>query len=69
VFGSLLLHAQEQMPDGGAIHVKAREDRGRVLVTIRDAGKGLDEEDLARLFDPFSGVAGESALGCPSPGA
>jgi len=63
VFGSLLLHAQEQMPDGGAIHVKAREDRGRVLVTIRDAGKGLDEEDLARLFDPFSGVAGESALG------
>src|SRR6266850_1143378 len=50
-------------PAGGAIDVKAREDRGRVLVTIRDAGKGLDEEDLARLFDPFSGVAGESALG------
>src|SRR5258705_3706318 len=63
VFGSLLLHAQEQTPAGGTIQVKGREDRGRVLVTIRDAGKGLDEEDLARLFDPFSGVAGESALG------
>jgi len=63
VFGSLLLHAQEQMPDGGEIHVKAREDRGRVLVSIQDDGEGLDEEDLARLFDPFSGVAGESALG------
>jgi len=63
VFGSLLLHAQEQMPGGGEIHVNAREDRGRVLVTIRDAGEGLDEEDLARLFDPFSGAAGESALG------
>jgi len=56
------LHAQEQMR-GREIHVNAREDRGRVLVTIRDAGEGLDEEDLARLFDPFSGAAGESALG------
>ena len=61
VFGSLLLHAQEQMPEGGEIHVKAREDRGRVLVTIRDDGEGLQEEDLAQLFDPFSGVAGESS--------
>ena len=63
VFGSLLLHAHEQMPDGGAIRVRAREDRGRVVVTIRDSGEGMNEEDLARLFDPFSGVAGESALG------
>ncbi|HYS09341.1 MAG TPA: response regulator [Myxococcales bacterium] len=63
VFGSLLLHAREQMPDGGTIQVKAREDRGRALVTIRDSGPGMYEEDLARLFDPFSGVAGESALG------
>jgi signal transduction histidine kinase/ActR/RegA family two-component response regulator len=63
VFGSLLLHAREQMPDGGEIRVKAREDRGRVLVTIGDGGEGMHEEDLARLFDPFSGVAGESALG------
>jgi signal transduction histidine kinase/ActR/RegA family two-component response regulator len=63
VFGSLLLHAREQMPEGGEIRIKAREDRGRVLVTIHDAGEGMYEEDLARLFDPFSGVAGESALG------
>jgi len=63
VFGSLLLHAREQMPGGGTIHVKAREDRGRVLVTVRDEGEGMQEEDLARLFDPFSGVAGETALG------
>jgi signal transduction histidine kinase/ActR/RegA family two-component response regulator len=63
VFGSLLLHAREQMPEGGRVQVKARVDRGRVLVTIRDAGEGMSEEDLARLFDPFSGVAGETALG------
>jgi signal transduction histidine kinase/CheY-like chemotaxis protein len=63
VFGSLLLHAREQMPEGGRVQVKARVDRGRVLVTIRDAGGGMSEEDLTRLFDPFSGVAGETALG------
>src|SRR3989442_10255273 len=30
VFGSLLLHAREQMPGGGRVQVKARVDRGRV---------------------------------------
>ena len=63
VFGSLLAHAREQMPKGGTVHVRAREDHGRVCVTIRDDGKGLEQEDLTRLFDPFSGVGGESALG------
>ena len=63
VFGSLLAHAREQMPKGGTVHVRAREDHGRVCVTIRDSGKGLEQEDLTRLFDPFSGVGGESALG------
>jgi signal transduction histidine kinase/ActR/RegA family two-component response regulator len=63
VFGSLLVHAREQMPEGGIVRVRAREEHGRVVVTIRDYGEGLHEEDLARLFDPFSGVAGETALG------
>ena len=63
VLGSLLLHAREQISAGGLVSVHAREDRGRVVVTIRDSGEGMREEDLARLFDPFSGVAGESALG------
>ena len=63
VFGSLLLHAREQMPEGGIVRVRAREDRGRVVVTIRDYGEGMHEEDVARLFDPFSGVAGDTALG------
>jgi CheY-like chemotaxis protein/nitrogen-specific signal transduction histidine kinase len=63
VFGSLLVHAREQMPEGGIVRVRAREDRGRVVVTIRDYGEGMHEEDVSRLFDPFSGVAGDTALG------
>src|SRR5438105_6297020 len=62
VFGSLLLHAREQMPEGGAVRVKAREERGKVCVTITDFGPGMREQELSKLFDPFSGT-GETALG------
>ena len=62
VFGSLLLHAREQMPEGGVIRVQAREERVKVVVTISDRGPGLHEEQLSHLFDPFSGQ-GETALG------
>ena len=63
VFYSLLLHAREQMPDGGVIRVRAREERGKVCVTVSDEGRGLQEMELSQLFDPFSGVGGEAALG------
>ncbi len=63
VFYSLLLHAREQMPDGGVIRVRAREERGKVCVTVEDEGPGLEEPELSLLFDPFSGVGGEAALG------
>src|SRR5947208_12029758 len=60
VFGSLLLHAREQMPEGGTVRVKAREERGKVCVTITDFGPGMREQELSKLFDPFSGT-GETA--------
>lgn len=63
VFSSLLLHAREQMPEGGVVRVRAREERGKVCVTIADVGAGMQEQELARLFDPFSGVGGEASLG------
>ncbi len=63
VFGSLLLHAREETPEGGAIRVSARQGRGQVCVSISDGGPGLSDEDAARIFDPFSGVGGEAALG------
>ena len=62
VFGSLLSHAREQTTEGGAIRVRAREERGKVVVSICDVGPGLHEQELSKLFDPFSG-SGETALG------
>jgi two-component system NtrC family sensor kinase len=37
----------------GNIWVAAREDGGRVILTVRDDGPGIDESVRDRLFDPF----------------
>ena len=41
--------------EAGARHVEMtlREDGERIAVTIRDDGKGMDDETLARAFSPF----------------
>ena len=41
--------------EAGARHVSLSivEDGGKISVSIRDDGKGMDEETLARAFNPF----------------
>ncbi len=60
VFVNLLTNAIAAVeavgPDSGAhnISVRARPgEAGRVRVTIRDTGRGIAPDDLARVFDPF----------------
>ncbi|MDQ3247140.1 MAG: PAS-domain containing protein, partial [Pseudomonadota bacterium] len=57
---------------GGRISVSARGDEEQVLVTIKDNGPGVSEEDLPRVFARFDrvvepGVRGEAALGLGLP--
>jgi two-component system cell cycle sensor histidine kinase/response regulator CckA len=55
VFMSLLARARAEMPRGGTVHVRARDDGRQVVVSLQDEGRGLREHELARLFDPFAG--------------
>ena len=42
------------MPDGGTLTVEGREDDAWYSIKFRDTGRGMSEEELARLFTPFS---------------
>jgi two-component system sensor histidine kinase HydH len=51
---NLYLNAIEAMDDGGTLAVDCRkEDRGWIRVTVSDSGRGIREEDLSRIFDPY----------------
>ena len=50
--GNLLQNAVLHAP-GAAVHVELSRDRGEALITVRDAGPGVDAAALARLGEAF----------------
>jgi len=76
VISNLVLNGIEAMPDGGTLHVRARNRNleaqevpqlaaGRAVeITIQDQGVGIPEEHLQRVFDPyFTAKKGGRGLG------
>ncbi len=57
VFLNLLINAAQAIPLGAAdhnsIHVVARVEAGRVVVSVTDTGRGMTPDLLQRIFDPF----------------
>lgn len=64
VFRNMVINAKEAMPEGGVIKVRAEniildKDDGvlkegkYVKITIKDSGKGIPEEILPKIFDPY----------------
>lgn len=76
VLGNIVINADQAMPDGGTIHVSARNvdvtaDSGEplqpgryVLISISDHGIGIPPEIVAKIFDPYFTTKSEgSGLG------
>jgi signal transduction histidine kinase len=63
---NLLLNAIQHTPPGSPVTVAASVVDGRASIAVIDAGGGIDEDDLTRVFDP--GWRGESAR-TPRPSA
>ena len=42
------------MPEGGTLTVEGREDGAWYSIKFRDTGRGMSDEELARVFTPFS---------------
>jgi signal transduction histidine kinase len=54
------------MPGGGSLSLDASVDTGFVVLTVTDTGVGMDEEALARVFEPyFSTKTTGTGLGLP----
>ncbi len=52
-FISVLDNAVKACHNGGDIRIMARQKNAVTLIEIRDSGEGMDEQHLARIFDPF----------------
>jgi len=63
---NIIENALHAMPGTGRIHLTARVEDGTVAIRIEDTGFGMDEDALARVFEPyFSTKTTGTGLGLP----
>jgi signal transduction histidine kinase len=64
---NLFNNAFQAMMEGGQLSVSTGRDADRVLVVVRDSGRGMDSETRSRIFTPFfstrAGAGGGAGLG------
>jgi len=53
VLTNLILNARDAVSDGGNIWITAVEDESRVMIRVRDDGKGIAADMLGRIFEPL----------------
>jgi signal transduction histidine kinase len=52
-FLNVFINAMQAMPGGGNINVGIQADDSIVTIDIDDEGRGIDEEILEKIWDPF----------------
>ncbi len=61
---NLLLNSVESIEKDGTIEVSVLRERGEVIITVRDSGRGIAEENIRKVFDPyFTTKRGGSGIG------
>jgi signal transduction histidine kinase len=68
VFINLFMNASHACESKGILTIKTHQHNGNVIITISDNGKGINEENILRVFDPFyttKAVGEGTGLGLP----
>ncbi len=61
---NLLSNAVKFNEEGGFVKMQVRADKADVLISVRDTGRGISEEQMEHLFDPYYQVAhGDQGIG------
>jgi signal transduction histidine kinase len=63
IFTNLLYNAAKYTNQGGMISISARAEGALGIVEVADNGVGIDEERLARIFEPFVHTQPRSTVG------
>ena len=63
VFINLIKNAVEAMPKGGDIIIQTAAEPNHVLISVKDTGLGIPEENRTKVFDPFFTTKGPQASG------
>lgn len=50
---NLAFNAIDAMPQGGALHIRARQNDEAACIEVIDSGSGIPADALPRLFEPF----------------
>lgn len=53
VFSNIIINGVESMPNGGKLTIITSVSERLFLVKFQDTGKGIPDEDIIKIFDPF----------------
>jgi signal transduction histidine kinase/CheY-like chemotaxis protein len=63
VLVNMVFNAVDAMPEGGDITLAAERRDEKVLITVKDTGRGMNSEVSSRVFDPFFTTKGVEGMG------
>jgi len=63
VFHNLIDNAVKFSPEGSEVNVVLKNQKNKILVMVKDRGKGIAKEDQDKVFVPFTSIATKGTAG------